>query len=502
MAKRALCLIFAFLLSINSFAAIVSDNDGSAFVTKAEFEAMKKDFNEQVDNYNTSLDSKIDGAIAAYLAGMRLDKVTNASTICYTSDGILAPRASLADLDWKEGTMKVDIQNTGYFNSTSVKTDTTRGCGFSDVRCDGKEATEFYELGIQNLDYTNCFAEWAGRWKTKQYAHCQGWDIIWSADLPTGAEQYVCLWNGTYAISNTKLSGAGSMANWAYSNNTTDASKGLFPNGTTSNFTREKISSTHTSIICTPASAGCTRFNDFDNFMDWCNDTTNSSGHTVMTKASELWSSGTSKKQISVTNGTRKMTYYYTELDFDSNTQKRQTQNYKYYKPYFGFCTLVTNYNQLWTSAYDSYVDSLIESDSTTEYYTDKDNTKHLWLAAGVPLVEAKVTNKITITCEFADESDHDVWFKIGAFKKGVEANNDAVIDPKDIYEGGISSKKTATVGSQSKSVKVKSGEKAKFTFEMPKKGFVFCKWSLSGNSGAGGGTFLPPKTIVITAAD
>lgn len=72
MAKKALCLVFALILSINSFAAIVSDNDGSAFITKAEFEALKADFNEQVANYNKSIDSKIDGAIAAYLAGLRL----------------------------------------------------------------------------------------------------------------------------------------------------------------------------------------------------------------------------------------------------------------------------------------------------------------------------------------------------------------------------------------------------------------------------------------------
>ena len=38
--KKALCLIFAFLFSINSFAAVVSDNDGAAFVTKAEFVAL------------------------------------------------------------------------------------------------------------------------------------------------------------------------------------------------------------------------------------------------------------------------------------------------------------------------------------------------------------------------------------------------------------------------------------------------------------------------------
>ena len=74
MCKKALVFFFAFLFSIDSFAAIVSDNDGSAFVTKAEFEALKENFKEQIDNYNTSIDSKIDGAISSYLAGVNLAK--------------------------------------------------------------------------------------------------------------------------------------------------------------------------------------------------------------------------------------------------------------------------------------------------------------------------------------------------------------------------------------------------------------------------------------------
>ena len=53
---------------------MVSDNDGSAFVTKAEFEGLKKNFADQITNYNTSIDGKIDGAIASYLAGVRLSK--------------------------------------------------------------------------------------------------------------------------------------------------------------------------------------------------------------------------------------------------------------------------------------------------------------------------------------------------------------------------------------------------------------------------------------------
>ena len=79
--KKAPCLIFAFLLSINSFAAVVSDNDGAAFVTKAEFEALKENFNNQIVNYNNSVDGKIDGAIASYLAGINLAKVESKKLI-------------------------------------------------------------------------------------------------------------------------------------------------------------------------------------------------------------------------------------------------------------------------------------------------------------------------------------------------------------------------------------------------------------------------------------
>ena len=72
--KRLLALFLVVLMSIESFAAVVSDNDGSAFITKAEFDSLKNDFQSQIDQYNTSIDTKIDGAIASYLAGISLQK--------------------------------------------------------------------------------------------------------------------------------------------------------------------------------------------------------------------------------------------------------------------------------------------------------------------------------------------------------------------------------------------------------------------------------------------
>ena len=69
-----MALFLVLLLSIESFGAIVSDNDGSAFITKAEFDSLKNDFQSQIDQYNTSIDQKIDGAIASYLSGIKLTR--------------------------------------------------------------------------------------------------------------------------------------------------------------------------------------------------------------------------------------------------------------------------------------------------------------------------------------------------------------------------------------------------------------------------------------------
>lgn len=98
-------------LNLNSIAAIVSDNDGSAFVTKAEFEALKKDFAEQVGNYNDSIDSKIDGAISAYLAGIKIEKQQSLSTVMKSWDDVTMRNYELGN---QYGYPKVDFQYAWY----------------------------------------------------------------------------------------------------------------------------------------------------------------------------------------------------------------------------------------------------------------------------------------------------------------------------------------------------------------------------------------------------
>ena len=74
--NRIICVVISILLSVNCFCAVVSDNDGSAFITKAEFDSLKNNFQSELDSYNSAIDSKIDSAIASYLAGISVSKTT------------------------------------------------------------------------------------------------------------------------------------------------------------------------------------------------------------------------------------------------------------------------------------------------------------------------------------------------------------------------------------------------------------------------------------------
>lgn len=70
--KRIFLTVFIIFVCIFSTHASLSENDGSAFITKAEFDSLKNNFQSQIDNYNTNIDSKIDNAIASYLSGLKI----------------------------------------------------------------------------------------------------------------------------------------------------------------------------------------------------------------------------------------------------------------------------------------------------------------------------------------------------------------------------------------------------------------------------------------------
>ena len=74
--------MFALVFICNiSIAAVVSDNDGAAFITKAEFDSLKNTFQAQLNEINTQIDAKIDNAVAAYIAGAKQDKQSDLTSI-------------------------------------------------------------------------------------------------------------------------------------------------------------------------------------------------------------------------------------------------------------------------------------------------------------------------------------------------------------------------------------------------------------------------------------
>ena len=66
----SLILIWTFILSLFTRAAVVDSSDGGAFVHKDEFEALKTDFDEQLNRYNDSISEKVDGKIANYIKAL------------------------------------------------------------------------------------------------------------------------------------------------------------------------------------------------------------------------------------------------------------------------------------------------------------------------------------------------------------------------------------------------------------------------------------------------
>lgn len=78
---------FTLALTLTTYSAVVSDNDGSAFITKAEFDSLKNNFQSQIDGFNSNIDGKIDSAIAAYLTGIKISasnrRTSNTSFFTY-----------------------------------------------------------------------------------------------------------------------------------------------------------------------------------------------------------------------------------------------------------------------------------------------------------------------------------------------------------------------------------------------------------------------------------
>lgn len=143
--KKIISLFIVMSLSMTSFAAVVSDNDGSAFITKSEFDSLKNDFQSQLDSYNTGIDSKIDSAISSYLAGIKTEKVENLTLDSKTNYSFPLVMMSSTDL-WN------NPKSTNYYNLVRNRVRYSRYSYYSFCMSGGTLNAVTY---ISDSDYTS-----------------------------------------------------------------------------------------------------------------------------------------------------------------------------------------------------------------------------------------------------------------------------------------------------------------------------------------------------------
>ena len=102
--KKLISILLIVFLSVNTYAT-QSSNDGSSFITKAEFDSLISKFSEQMDVYRAGLNAKIDTAIASYIGGLSGESVTNASILLSNwseisaFNGVYDPTFKLPEVD-------------------------------------------------------------------------------------------------------------------------------------------------------------------------------------------------------------------------------------------------------------------------------------------------------------------------------------------------------------------------------------------------------------------
>ena len=555
MLKKLAVVLLVVLMSIESLAATVSDSDGNAFVTKAEFEKLKYEFNVQINRYNNSIDNKIDGVISNYLNSLRLNSKIERSVISYNEDGIVSIEDKTT-LPWTEG--YINIYGSfihGRFNANARDiqdnpTTTPGGKAFwNSLPYVGNwqytlavkswdDITAFKELAIYDVDWTNLTARWGGykttkyRWLQRQYTTN---DTGWSTAYVNNKALYLHPWGGWVGISSTPTS----VFDWASTEKifidigvaydaTTQRANNL-PLKTNFSFIERNTTETKNEVvISTKADNNIKVLTNYDGYYDFQNDgyaggtTGQECAHSnyidhyndifgdidvyaalfarngVVDTDGYMYGTGLSSKLTA--DGT-----YWKKLTFVLNNHYNTTDYRKKQNPYIGFTyNYINNLNQLWVDAFDTYVNDMEECDKNVNVIIDKDDNtkKHLRINAGLPICKVEREAKVTLPLSFKDDKDHYVWVKAKSFKKDVNPQDDieCLTEYEEITKDGVVD--TSLINTTLKCIKVPANKTVIIKLkEMDEDSYIFIKWSKTDNSCAGGGTFLTPKTVIVEKA-
>ena len=494
--KRCLALFLVVLMSIDSFAAIVGDSDGAVFVSKKEFEDLKNEFNAQIDRYNQSIDNKIDGKIAAYLYGLKVVRKKEESTIYAPDEGVFSLQSG--SFPWTEGRMDMKFYGAvmRYRKNTTYPKN-----GLFEFELTTANPTNFSETLISDVDYDNGIGQFEGYYKTKQYFVSNGNNAKAFAYMQQGASTVTVYNGGYFPVSNQILTTYGQLYTIGAfrDGETTDyyGTNVLECQGLKASFRRETVDNNDnwTGGLILNAASMSHKFNNKDEYRDWCNDS-ETTGHSDAYSLAALGISG---------SGTRYDVADDNTVETDTANIRNNSEIYAgsaigtQKKPYLGFVSTATNWNRIYIGAFDSQLDALLldtDTNKTTNTLTDVNNKKHLKLGAGLPIIEANYEDKLTYNFEFKDKTkNYNVWVKEGSFdsSQNISSSYSNCIKDFTLDDG------TTTFDSSKRALVIKNGV-GRATFEIEsKKTVVYIKWADYGSTpDNGGGILLPAKKVTV----
>ena len=530
--KRALCLVFAFLLSINGFAAIVSDNDGSAFVTKAEFESMKENFASQVANYEYSIDSKIEGAIANYLAGIKLTKKEYLDIIQPGVWECINNQYDSSDYTWryKYGSPMISMQNHAgggyYWNTDNGQINYSH---FLDAPTYDVNKHAQHKLWIQNLSETNRVAEWFGiGYAARDEMACVTVDSGGNYLNPgTANPVYLAPFRARNYFWKGKLIG-NRMTNMGFSDTSTMTGM-LYEFDPIIRQVVQDYGTIKNKMITLIGDGKPYRcFALYPTQRNWCfytTDTTDASSYeklwqnvsalnqTMDTQVNNCF--GTGNYKLRLVNGTsweaRITNNTFTWGTKYSNRSESYGNSVKYFPwPCIGFEeNYITNWNQLYTTYFDSIVDDKeLITIRDSHFIVDDSGKYHVGLKNGIPLIKVPSENaKVTFEINLKDiqynintgaetyyypSGDSYVWISENPFNG--YPNNEECLD----FTPKKNCTKTTTANfNKAVCIPASSNGEATVEFEAPNKNkYIWIKWATNGANGSGAIT-LPSSILV-----
>ena len=538
--KKALCLVFAFLFSINSFAAVVSDNDGSAFVTKSEFEALKKGFADQIDNYNTSIDNKIDGAIATYLAGLRLNTISDLDVVSPGTWVCINEQHNSSDYTWryKYGSPRISFISSvggGYYWASNRAASCMMYYYTLSAPTYVQSKHSQHKLAIKNLSETRRTAEWYGiayNCDDSIVAISSNWNA--GSLEPTSDDLYLTYFRPKYNVIKTDTIIGKIFIHFGFADSI---------DGQSLNYEMEQVAREvnqnwgiikNNKIILASGSKPYKNFSLYPNQRNWGFYTTDTSDASSYEKLWQVLTGGgeTYDPQISNSfnaggtgvsayekrlwtnteyhNANGKYVYFCTRFGGGSRSDVwGKTGDMHKTWPCLGFEEdYITDWNQLYTTNFDDVANDTIFASDRSVFLQDNDGAYHVALKNGIPLVKvpsqnAKITweidlSNITFNITNGDETvtypttDTYVWISEDPYT-GWPNNNDCLtFTPLD----GTCT--TTTAANFTKAIKIPASQrgKAKVQFEAPNKNkFIWIKWATNGIYG--GGAINLPKTVL-----